>query len=56
MRLPDDFDASDLSDAWTVIWQSDRANEITAELRREMTSGHSLEGVVATAVAIRKLQ
>ena len=52
--MPPGFCATDLSDAWTVVWQTSEASEYDDELGREVTKGHILHGLGAKAVAVRR--
>jgi hypothetical protein len=52
--MPPGFQPTDLSDAWTVVWQTSEAREYDEELGREVTKGHILHGLEVQAVAIRR--
>ena len=52
--MPPGIQATDLSDAWTVVWQTSEASEYDDELGREVTKGHILHGVGVQAVAVRR--
>lgn len=51
-----DFDASLLSERWTVISAKDEADELEAELAQELPAGHVLVGRTVVAVAIREFR
>jgi hypothetical protein len=55
MRL-DDRDLSMLSDLWTDVQASGEAQELEAELRRELSDGHVLAAQPVSVVAARKLR
>ena len=52
--MPPGFQATDLSDAWTVVWQTTDASEYDDELGREVAKGHILHGLGVQAVAVRR--
>jgi hypothetical protein len=51
--LPDDFDPTSLSSAWSVVHGGD-ASVLEGELARELSLQHVLHGRTATAVAVHE--
>lgn len=51
-----DFDAALLSAWWTDVRATSDADELEAELARELAPGHALAGRTAVAVAVREFR
>ena len=48
--------ATDLSDLWTVVLDTEEGRDLERELQRELAEGHVLTGREVRAVAARKLR